>query len=132
MDLARIELIGRCGADAETRFMPDGRSVTSFSFAVGRRRKVSGELVSETDWYRVQCWGALGDQVQQFATKGARLYVAGRLSQRPWTDQSGAARIALECAASDVLALDRAPRAADAHGATAPMDNGDDFEEMPF
>lgn len=130
MDFARAELIGRCGRDAETRYTPDGRSVTSFSFGVGRRRKVGGDLVSETDWYRVQCWGQLGEQVQSFATKGARLYVAGRLMQRPWTDVGGSARVSMEIAAADVLALDRAPRADGAPTTTA--ESSDDFDEMPF
>lgn len=127
MDLSKVELIGRVQpADAETRYTPDGRQVVQFRFVVGRGKKVNGQWENESDWYRISCFGALAERIADKATKGARLYVSGRLVHRPWTDNSGQQRLSIEVMANDVIALDQQPR----QGAGEAVEQS--FDDMPF
>lgn len=131
MDLSTVELIGRVQpADAETRFTPDGRQVVQFRFVVGRGKKVNGEWQNESDWYRISCFGALAERIADKATKGARLYVAGRLVQRPWTDNQGRERLSIEVMANDVIALDQPVRTAGEASMAQGVSN--DFDDIPF
>ena len=53
--LNRVQLIGRLGRDPETRFIPTGRKVCTFSLAVNRRWKSKeGETRTATDWFNVE------------------------------------------------------------------------------
>ena len=55
--LNRVQLIGRLGRDPDTRFIPTGRKVCTFSLAVDRRWKSKeGETRESTDWFNVEAW----------------------------------------------------------------------------
>lgn len=130
MDLAKVELIGRLGNDPDAKFTPDGRAVLSFSLAVGRGKKVDGEWQNETDWYRVTAWGPLAERLGDKVSKGARVYLAGRLSQRSYTDKNGAERTSLDVTANDVIPLDDRGK-----GGAAPVAagaQGQSLSDLPF
>lgn len=68
--------VGNIGNDAETRSAGDSK-VTNFSVAVSQG---FGEQRT-TAWYRVDLWGARGEKLQQYLTKGTKVFVSGELTQ---------------------------------------------------
>lgn len=98
---AKITLIAYLGKDPESRFLPDGTQVCSFSAAVSEKAK--GE--ERTTWFRVNVWGKQADPCQQYLSKGSQVYVEGRLSLQEYTDRDGGKRSSLEVRASDVQFL---------------------------
>jgi len=85
----KVILIGNLGRDAETKFTPQGTSVTNFSLATTRRWKdqQSGEWKDQTEWHRVVYWRA--ENVANYLTKGKQVYVEGRLQTRSYDDKDG-------------------------------------------
>jgi len=101
-------IMGNVGSEPEMRFTPNGNPVTSFSVATNRRYTTAdGERKEETEWFTVVAWGRLGEQCNQFLTKGQRLYAEGRLHTLTWEGQDGQKHQRSEIVANRVLFLDR-------------------------
>ncbi len=163
MSYNRIFLIGNAGTDPEMRYTPNGNAVTSFRLAVSRRfggGEGGGEQREETEWFTVQCWDRQAESVNQYLTKGKKVFVEGRFRSRSFTGNDGTPRTVNEVADSRVLFLDRAgqPQNAESDGpqqqageqadrpAQSPRRrvggtagaagggkaNGDDVEELPW
>jgi len=107
--LNRVQLIGRLGRDPDTRFIPTGRKVCTFSLAVDRRWKSKeGETRESTDWFNVEAWGRLGEICQEYLNKGSLVYVEGRL-QTDRYEQEGETRYFTKVIARHIQMLDRRP-----------------------
>ena len=107
-DLNKVMVIGNAGADPEMRYTPSGAPVTNFPIATNRvYTNQGGERQEETEWFRVVAWASLAEQVNQFVTKGKKIYVEGRLKSSPYMDRNGQARSGNEIIANRVLFLDR-------------------------
>ena len=122
MTLNKMMVIGNAGTDPEMRYTPNGNPVTSFRLATNRRYTTSdGEQHEETEWFTITAWNKLAEQVNQFVTKGMRVYADGRLKSDSWTGNDGQVRFRNEITANQVLFLDRAPAAAaDGEGTAGP------------
>ena len=127
-DLNKIMLIGRLGSDPEMRYTASGTPVTQFRIAVNRRaRSAAGDQPrEETDWFTVIGWNKLAEIMGQYLTKGARVFVEGRLQTRSWEGQDGQKRYATEIVANDMIMLDTRRTAE----AGAPGESGGEMEDM--
>lgn len=107
-DLNRYECIGRLGRDPESRFLPSGDEVVNMSIAVGKswRDRESGEKKESLTWVPVVVFGGLAGVCSRYLAKGSRVYIAGELRIRKWTDQSGQDRFTTEIIASNMQMLD--------------------------
>ncbi len=114
----RVELLGRLGADPEMRYTQAGMAVTHLRLATERIRR-NGE--SATDWHSVVCWDKLAEAVNQYVSKGQRLYVSGRLAQNSWEGDDGQRRYRAEIHAQEVVFLD-SPRTGDSNTAAQSED----------
>ena len=110
-----IILVGNVGRDPEMRFTPSGQAVTTFSMATTHQYTSNGEKVKETTWFRVNVWGKSAEAVHQYVTKGAKVYVEGRLvsdkatgGPKVWTKQDGTPSASFDVTASTVKFLDSA------------------------
>ncbi len=99
----RVELLGRVGTDPEMVYTPGGTAMTKLRLATDRYRKDADE---ETDWHNLVVWSATAEAVNQYVTKGQRIYVAGRLVQNTWETEDGQRRHRTEVHASEVVFLD--------------------------
>ena len=107
--LNRVQLIGRLGRDPDTRFIPPGRKVCTFSLAVDRRWKSKeGETRESTDWFNVEAWGRLGEICQEYLNKGRLVFIEGRL-QTDRYEQEGETRYFTKVIARHIQMLDRRP-----------------------
>ena len=106
--LNKMTLIGNVGTDPEMRYTPNGNPVTSFTVATNHRYTTAeGEQREETEWFTVSAWNRLGETINQYLTKGRRVYVEGRLKSSTWTGNDGETRFRNEITANQILMLDR-------------------------
>ena len=96
--LNKAQLIGRLGADPETRTLNDGAKVTNLRIATSEtwKDRDSGERQERTEWHRVTVWGEGPSKYLAYAQKGSLVLIEGKLTTRKWTDAEGADRYATE------------------------------------
>lgn len=101
----QVVLMGNLTRDPELRTTPNGATVCGFSLALNRSYKSGdGEWQEATDFIDIVAWGALGERVAQYLTKGRPALVSGRLQSRSW-EQEGQKRSKVEVVAQDVTFL---------------------------
>ena len=99
-----VTLVGNITDDPELRFTPSGRPVANFTVAVNRRfRNNDGQWEDRLDgFFRCSCWGDMAENAAESLTKGTRVVVTGRLSQRSWEDNDGNRRSAVDIQVDEV------------------------------
>lgn len=105
----KVILVGNLGAAPEVRGAPNGGQITTVRLATTERwvDKSSGEKREETEWHRVVFFGRLAEIASQFLTKGASVYIEGRLRSRKWQTQEGQDRYGTEIVADEIQMLSR-------------------------
>ena len=75
----KVVLIGNAGKDAE--HMQAGNSeVAKFSIATTERYKdKNGEIVTNTEWHNITCWGGLAKFASQYVQKGVKYAIEGKI-----------------------------------------------------
>ena len=105
--LNKVMLIGSVGRDPETRYLANGTAMTCFCLGVERTWvNADGERREVVDWFNVVTWRRLAEVCAQQLTKGARVYVEGRLETRSWEDGDGQRHYRTEVVAGDMILLD--------------------------
>ena len=106
MSLNKVQLIGLVGKDPEVR-EANGTKVASFTLATSERYKDrNGEYQTTTEWHNLVCWRQ-ADYVEKYITKGALIYVEGKLRTRSWDDQNGNKRYVTEILVNELQSLER-------------------------
>lgn len=112
-DLNKVQLTGRLGADPALRYTAHGSALVTFRVASNRTwRTAAGVSREDTEWFRVVVWDQLAEQCHKQLSRGAHIYVEGRLQTRQWDDEAGQTRMAAEVIASEVIVLSPSPNAA--------------------
>ena len=102
-------IIGRLGSDPEVRYTPGGAAVANFNVATNWSQKdKDGNWQEMTEWHRVVVWNRLAEVAKEYARKGKRVYIEGRIQTRDWEDKTGQKRYTTEIVASDFQLLDSA------------------------
>ena len=134
-----ITVAGSLGKDCESRFLPNGDAVTSFSVADSQGRD------KPTIWWSCSLFGKRGEALAQYLTKGQAVTVSGTISEREWKDKDGNPRKSMDIRVADV-ALQGGKREASSEGyqggtgqrdtkpARKPAPDADPFavEDCPF
>ena len=146
MSVNKVILLGHIGQIEIKSF--DGqngpRKCATFSFATTERYKDrTGNYVNNTEWHNLVCWRQ-AEFVEKYITKGAQVYVEGKLRTRSW-EKDGEKRYVTEILVNEIQPLDRkkdnqsAPQTSqqkfDPHAVqTTPMPVVDDMpdDDMPF
>lgn len=88
-----VALVGRVTKDIEVRKTQNGKSVAQFTLAVNRRGKDNG-----ADFIPCVAWEKAADTLSMYVHKGDRVGIAGSISTRNYTDNSGQKRYITEVA----------------------------------
>lgn len=82
----KVILVGTCGQDPETRYMPNGNAVTNLSLATSEQwtDKQAGQKVEKTEWHRVVLFGKVAEIAGEYLRKGSQVYIEGKLQTREW------------------------------------------------
>jgi single-strand DNA-binding protein len=133
-----IIIAGNVGKDAEMRYTPSGKPVTSFSVACGRKyTNSSGVEVNETVWFKVTTWDKLAETTSQYVKKGMKVLCEGTLQHdgngnpRTFQRKDGTTGTSFEITANTVRFISNK-----AEGSASSEDTSgsslDSGEEIPF
>ena len=146
----KVILVGTLGRDPETKTFPNGGSLTQFSIATSESwtDKNTGERKEHTEWHRIVASNRLGEIAQQYLKKGSKVYIAGKLKTRQWTDQTGQERYTTEISANELQMLDskgdsnyqqnqsqntqQGYNQPNPQAQPKPVDDSDDGDSLPF
>jgi len=144
----KVILVGTCGKDPETRYMPSGGAVTSVSLATNEswKDKKTGEKQERTEWHNITFFNRLGEIAGEYLTKGAQVYIEGSLRTEKWQDKQGNDRYTTKIIANEMQMLggraaggpshpagqqQSQPQPANEPSPTAPIDDSFD-DDIPF
>ena len=100
-----ITIVGNLTADPEMRFTPSGAAVASFTVASTPRTfdRQTGEWKNaETLFMPCSSWRDAAENVTESLTKGTRVIVQGRLTQRSYTTREGEQRTVVEMQVDEI------------------------------
>jgi single-strand DNA-binding protein len=108
MSVNKVILVGRLGAEPESRAFPNGGSICNLRIATSEtwKDRQTGERQERTEWHRVVLRNRLGEVAQQYLHKGSQVYIEGRIQTRKWQDQSGQDRFTTEIVGNEMTMLD--------------------------
>ena len=106
----KVILVGNVGKDPEIKYSPSGTSIAKFSLATNEKYKDrSDEWQERTEWHNIVAWQRLAEIVGEYVTKGAKLYIEGKLQTSSWEDRgSGTKKYRTEIVARDLVLLGNA------------------------
>src|SRR5215470_16271419 len=113
MNETTITITGNLVDEPELRFTPTGTAVARFRVASTPRYQDQAGQWKDGDTLFMTCtaWRQLAENVTESLDKGARVIVAGRLTQRSYDTEDGGKRTVYEVQADDVGASLRAASA---------------------
>ena len=94
-----VNIIGRLTADIELKKTQAGKSVVKFTVAVN-----AGQ--DRADFIDCVAWEKTAEILEQYAQKGHRIGVTGKLTTNTWKDQNGNTRKSTEVLADRVELLE--------------------------
>ena len=94
------------------RYTPKGTAVASFSLATNRTWLSEGIEREAVDFHNIVVWNKLAETCNNLLSKGRKVFVRGRISNRTWDDEAGLKHYRTEIVAEEVIFLD-APRGKD-------------------
>jgi single-strand DNA-binding protein len=103
----KVVIIGNLGRDPEMRFLASGEAIANIAVATSYKStdRVTGEQKELTEWHRIAFFGKLAEIVEKYLTKGASVYIEGRLQTRKYTDKDGVIRYATDVIAEQMQML---------------------------
>jgi single-strand DNA-binding protein len=126
---------GRLGGDAELRYTKAQDAVCGFTLAVDVYRKGG----NETLWIKCALWGARGERLVEYLTKGLPVCVTGSVGVEAYTDKQGEAKASLKLDVRELTMLgsksDRAeaqPARQQQRQAPEPEQPGFEEDDIPF
>ena len=104
MNLNKAIIVGNLTRDPESRALPSGQSVVSFSIATNRVwNDPSGNKQESTEFHNIVAFGKLADICSRYLSKGRLVLIEGRIQTRSWQDQnSGSKRYKTEIIADNM------------------------------
>lgn len=103
----KVIIIGTCGKDPETKYMPSGGAVTNISIATNEtwKDKQTGEKQEKTEWHNIVFFNRLAEIAGEYLKKGSQVYIEGKLQTRKWQDKQGNDRYTTEIIANELQML---------------------------
>ncbi|WP_375649424.1 single-stranded DNA-binding protein [Bartonella sp. MU70NMGDW] len=97
--LNKVMLIGRLGADPESKTMNSGAEIVNFSMATSESYtdKKTNQKVEKTECHSVVIVNPhLAKIALQYLNKGPKVYVEGKLQTRKWQDKNAGEHCTIE------------------------------------
>ena len=101
-----ITLIGNIGSQTEITKFDNGSKVARFSLATDKTFRANNEkMKSDTEWHRIFAWGNMAQFVEEYAEKGKKVAIHGRLVNRTYLNQEGKKRSVTEVELRHIIGL---------------------------
>lgn len=147
----KVTILGVLGRDPEVKYAGNGNAICTLSVATNEqwKDKATGEQKESTEWHSVKIFGRLAEVAGEYLTKGARVYLEGKIKTESW-EKDGEKKYKTVIIADEMIMLgepgaQRASRPANNDRANRPADPGqrtgqakapppaDDYEDdIPF
>ena len=98
---ANVSILGNLGKNPESRVNAEGTFITNFSIASNSVRNTPQGTLKKTDWFRVTAVGKQAEVLAEYAKKGNRLLVQGKLTFNPWLDREGSPQVSADLLLQD-------------------------------
>lgn len=85
----KVILLGRLGNDPDLKYTPAGAAVTKFSLATSESYTKDGQKFEQTEWHRITIWGKNAENCAKYLSKGALVYLEGKLKTDSWENKEG-------------------------------------------
>ncbi len=120
MYLNRAMVIGNLTRDPETKALPGGSKVCSFSVATNRVWKdKNGAKQEAADYHNIVVFGRQAETAGQYLKKGSGVLVEGRMQTRSWDTADGQKKYRTEIVADRVQFGNRPTGAAGGAGSSS-------------
>ncbi len=120
-----VRLYGNVGQDPEIKSLENGNKLAKFTLATSEKRKdQKGNLTEETTWHHIVAWSPQAELIQKYVTKGDRLSIEGKLTNRSYEGKDGSKKYITEIVIHELL-LAGSPKA-------KLRDAKDSDENLPF
>jgi len=119
-----ITIAGMVG-NAELKFLQSGDPILTFSVADSEGRD------KPTIWWNCSLFGKRAESLAPFVAKGGKVTVAGKVSQREFTDKNGKDRVSMDIRVTDVM-LQGSKEQSEEQPRRAPAPAADDSDDLPF
>lgn len=110
----KVFLVGNLGKDPEIRKTQQGKRIANLTLATSEvwKDKQTGERKEQSEWHKIVVFNdGLAGLLEQYAHKGSKLHVEGKLTNRKWQDQNGQDRYSTEIVVDqfngDIVLCDR-------------------------
>lgn len=135
MSVNKVILIGRVGADPETKTFDNGGQIANFTLATSEswKDKQTGEKKEQTEWHNIQVSGGLVNVVSQYVKKGDLLYLEGSIKYRSY-EKDGQKKYVTNIQVTEMKMMGGKPQAQQAQD-TAPSQGQPQTQEeddLPF
>lgn len=84
-----VALVGNLTRDIEVRYLQSGTAVADAGLAVNDRVKKGGDWVDSVSFFDLTLWGRTAEVAAEYAGKGTKVAITGKLMQESWSDESG-------------------------------------------
>lgn len=98
---ANVSILGNLGRNPETRTNAEGTFITNFSIASNSVKNTPQGKEKKTDWFRVTAIGKQAKVLAEYAKKGNKLLVQGKLTFNPWLDREGSPQVSADLLLQD-------------------------------
>ena len=107
MNLNKVALLGNLTRDPIAKSLPSGIEVSLLTVATNYvyKDKESQEKKETVEFHPVVAWGRLAKIINQYLTKGSKVYLEGRLHTRSWEDGNKQVHYKTEVVASELIML---------------------------
>lgn len=94
MSMAKMMVMGRLGADPDTRQLPSGSTMLRFRMATSEKHKQpDGSYGETTQWHQLVAYSPVAERLGPYLRKGMMVYVEGPLRSNKWTTRDGVERL---------------------------------------
>ena len=133
--LNKVMLIGRLGKDPELK-ETDRSSICKLTLATdeGWKDKNTGEWKEKTEWHNIVIFGKRAEWAAEWLSKGALVYVDGKITTDKWEDKDGNTRYTTKIVAFSVQPLSKMNKSdgGSNSGNTGKTASDPDDEAIPF
>ena len=129
----RAEVLGFLGRDPEIRTLQSGDRVATMSVATTERirDRNTNEYVDRTEWHNIAVYQSnIIEDISKLGAKGRKVFVAGKLRTRKWTDRDGNDRYSTEIVVNNQGNVEFVERAA-ANESSAPATSPPTADNAP-
>ncbi len=101
-----ITLIGNIGKNTQITNFENGKKIARFNLAINKQyRTQSGSVKSEVEWHNIFAWGNMANCIEEYAEKGKRVAVHGKLVNRNYLDKNGTKKQITEIELKNIIGL---------------------------